>query len=426
MVRALAPPVNWPVEVSQTPKDDALGNRLVKWDSGALTTSTYDAANQLETAVSSAGTTTFTYDLAGNLQIQSAPTGITTTTWNNDNRQTQVALPGGAVDTFSYNADGQRCQIETSGGVLPIVYDGQAYFATVSTFENLLGSVFTQEPTTYGGLLSVNAAFSFRGLELYNYAFDALGSTISVSHRGVGIGPLVYKAFGELLTSLPDILSYFLWNGRLGYWYDVDTQSYHAGERELLSAIARWTKRDIIEDDVENPFRYLRNDPIGRSDPSGLQVRNLAADFAACKLAVDNQGRECLGRAPIVCGLIECIEIGADAFDAMKTLADDLKKQGINAPIGRDDFINWLLIQLPVNPVFQKRILDEAFNVLGHGGVCLAAYAFACLGDRIFGHKCCDVRLREETAAARNLPVPARTWAESHACLFGWRDFWPS
>ena len=34
---------------------DPLGNRLVKWDSGSLTTSTYDVANQLQTAVTGVG-----------------------------------------------------------------------------------------------------------------------------------------------------------------------------------------------------------------------------------------------------------------------------------------------------------------------------------------------------------------------------------
>ncbi len=87
---------------------DPLGNRLVKWDSSALTTSTYDAANQLETASGPAGATTFTYDLTGNLTIQNSPTGITTSTWDNENRQSGVSLPNGKVVTIKYNADGLR------------------------------------------------------------------------------------------------------------------------------------------------------------------------------------------------------------------------------------------------------------------------------------------------------------------------------
>ena len=48
---------------------DPVGNRLVKDDSSALTTSTYDAANQLQTSVAAAGTTTYTFDGAGNQHV---------------------------------------------------------------------------------------------------------------------------------------------------------------------------------------------------------------------------------------------------------------------------------------------------------------------------------------------------------------------
>lgn len=44
---------------------------------GALTTSTYDVANQLINAIAPSGITTFTFDAAGNQQIEQAPSGIT-------------------------------------------------------------------------------------------------------------------------------------------------------------------------------------------------------------------------------------------------------------------------------------------------------------------------------------------------------------
>ena len=48
---------------------DAVGNRLTKTDNltSEVTSSTYDAANQLETSVNNSGTTSYTYDAAGNL-----------------------------------------------------------------------------------------------------------------------------------------------------------------------------------------------------------------------------------------------------------------------------------------------------------------------------------------------------------------------
>jgi YD repeat-containing protein len=72
------------------------------------TTYTYDAANQLQTAVSSAGTTTFTFDQAGNQRIESAPTGVTTNIWNYENQLAGVVLPSGQRVTMLYNADFRR------------------------------------------------------------------------------------------------------------------------------------------------------------------------------------------------------------------------------------------------------------------------------------------------------------------------------
>src|SRR5262245_50686660 len=65
-------------EFNTTHVYDPVGNRLVKNESGSLTTATYDAANQLVTSVDSGGTTTFTFDAAGNQQLEQAPGGITT------------------------------------------------------------------------------------------------------------------------------------------------------------------------------------------------------------------------------------------------------------------------------------------------------------------------------------------------------------
>jgi len=52
---------------------DAVNNRPVKNDAGALTTSPNDAANQIQTAVDQTCTTTFTFYAAGNHQLDQAP-----------------------------------------------------------------------------------------------------------------------------------------------------------------------------------------------------------------------------------------------------------------------------------------------------------------------------------------------------------------
>ena len=105
---------------------DPVGNRTLLLNSGAPTTSTYNAANELATSQTSAGVTTSTYDGDGNLLTSLAPGNQwTTNTWDGENRLTQVALPSGIVDTFTYNGDGQRVQKQDSTGTTKHVWDGQ-------------------------------------------------------------------------------------------------------------------------------------------------------------------------------------------------------------------------------------------------------------------------------------------------------------
>jgi len=87
---------------------DSVGNRLVKNSAGALTTSTYDAANQLQTAVDTTGTTTFVFDATGNQQVDQAPSGATTYAWNYENQMTGVVKPDGSRVTMMYNANFRR------------------------------------------------------------------------------------------------------------------------------------------------------------------------------------------------------------------------------------------------------------------------------------------------------------------------------
>ena len=87
---------------------DSVGNRLVKYEAGALTTSTYDAANQLQTAVDATGTTTFVFDAAGNQQVDQGPSGATTYVWNYENQMTGVVKPDGSRVTMAYNANFRR------------------------------------------------------------------------------------------------------------------------------------------------------------------------------------------------------------------------------------------------------------------------------------------------------------------------------
>src|SRR5205809_37361 len=82
---------------------DAVGTRLTSKDGGALATYSYDAANQLTRSQDSTGTTTSTFDGAGSLSLTRSPTNQRTSySWDGESWLTQVRLPSGTVNTFTY------------------------------------------------------------------------------------------------------------------------------------------------------------------------------------------------------------------------------------------------------------------------------------------------------------------------------------
>ena len=166
---------------------------------------------------------------------------------------------------------------ENSSGTTLFVWDGQALLGLGGSSSGAptgVNYLLLQEPETFGGLISVTSTAT--GTPIY-YIYDALGSMIAEWETGGIEGKAVYKAFGEILESSGAVLlhigSPFLWNARSGYYYDTDLGSYHAGEREMLALIGRWTKPDPLGlgPDI-NPFRVVGNNVVILSDPTGLRA----------------------------------------------------------------------------------------------------------------------------------------------------------
>jgi YD repeat-containing protein len=87
---------------------DPLGSRVRKFDSGALTASQYNAANELILATPPSGPpTTSTWDANGNLATQVTGADLTTYTWDPENRPLRVSDNSG-ITTAAYSTDGLR------------------------------------------------------------------------------------------------------------------------------------------------------------------------------------------------------------------------------------------------------------------------------------------------------------------------------
>jgi RHS repeat-associated protein len=253
---------------------DPVGNRTVLTNSGALTTNTYNAGNELVTSQASAGVTTSTYDGDGNLLTSLAPGNqLTTNTWDGENRLTRTALPSGIVDSFTYNGDGLRIQKIDSTGTTKHVWDGQNILLETNA-GNIIQVVYTLEPVYYGNLISQSRS----GTDSF-HQFDALGSVRQLANSvGTVTDEYLYDSFGNIIpggrsgtTTNP-----FQYIGKLGYYADTELGTYYLRARDYGPSTGRFPSRDPLlyvrgqSLATLQPYLYVNNSPVNSTDPSGL------------------------------------------------------------------------------------------------------------------------------------------------------------
>jgi YD repeat-containing protein len=210
---------------------DAVGNRMVQQNDGALTTYTYDAASQLTTSKDSTGTTTYSYDQAGNQQVVQTPANARTTySWDDENRNKRLQLSSGAVTTMSYRFDGLRYQ-KVGTTTTKFIYDEQNYFLETDA-SNVVNKVITNEPRGYGNLNSQRILLGGSTWTPVYHHFDALGSTRQVTNSsGVLSNSYTYNAWGDSVAVLEAITNLFRWVGELGYYFDSEHLTYYVRSR---------------------------------------------------------------------------------------------------------------------------------------------------------------------------------------------------
>ncbi len=247
---------------------DATGNRLTEDADGAVTTSTYNAANELLVKLDSIGDrTTYTYDNAGNQRSKEEPSGdLTTNTWNAENELTQVELPTGTVVTYTYNSDLLRVGREEDIDNVGYLWDKKNLLHETDEFGTPQLD-YHYEQQEFGNLISRHDA-----TETSYYHYDALGSTDALTDSTeVVTDEYSYSAFGKELASTGTTENPFRWVGQKGYQYDGTTGNHNLGQREYDSANGRFKSEDPVRDDEENLFRYVKNNSPNAADPSGLQ-----------------------------------------------------------------------------------------------------------------------------------------------------------
>jgi len=245
---------------------DPAGNRLVENVGGALTTSTFDAANQLASATASGGTTLYIFDASGNQQLVQAPGGaLTTSVWDYENQNIQVLLPSGDSVDMAFHAANRRVA-KTSAA-------GDKVFLWSSVTDNIIqdlsptGSGLVANsflPGTYGELIKQDDGQSSF------FLFDRRGSTMAITSAAQVIADTFrFDGYGNLVARTGSSLAPYQFQGAWGYFLDGELGSEYIRRRNYLPVIGRWSSRDPLGL-ADNAQQYGAHFTPNSADPSGL------------------------------------------------------------------------------------------------------------------------------------------------------------
>ena len=299
---------------------DAVGNRKTAKVGSVTTTYAYDAANQLHTGVDSTGLhTTYTYDGAGNMVSQNAGGTVTTHVYNGPNRLVEVQSPTAGDATFVYDPDGRRVQKESTSENTRFIWDAERLLRETDTAGETTVD-YTQSATgsgegSFGNLVS---EYQSGTGTTYQHAFDGLGSTGALlDSSGSAVDRWQYSALGLQQSAPEDPPTRMSYSGQKGYQFDLELDLYYCRNRYYDPALGRWLNKDPAQADELNNYRYVGNNPVTKSDWSGLADEEplypaLQAEFGATNAQV----RAAIQKNPTVSAKLASIEATLKKADA--------------------------------------------------------------------------------------------------------------
>jgi RHS repeat-associated protein len=231
---------------------DVVGNRSSSHRSASYS---YQAVNRLASTTGAS----FTHDNNGNLLTKADAAGTWSYTWNYENQLSQVTPPSCSSISYKYDALGRR--IERRTGALDwtqFTYDGAEVVRdrnSDGTAVEYLNGKGTDNKLRQSGTAGV-----------FYYMADGLGSTTGLTDvLGNVVEQSSYDSFGDGTGST-----------RTRYGFTGRERDNTTG---LIHYRARWYDpkegRFISEDPIGlrggiNLYTYVRNNPVNRVDPSGL------------------------------------------------------------------------------------------------------------------------------------------------------------
>lgn len=226
------------------------------------------------------GTATYTYDAEGNVLTRTdlATGALTQYTWNAENQLTSVFLPGGSLVAYRYDPFGRRIEVTHGAQITRYSYDDLVVDAEYDGANALVA-------TYVHGATPDSILESTRGGQRYFHLVDGLGSVTAVTDQtGSVIARYTYDAFGNQQVT-GSAVNPFSFTGRE---LDAATGLYYYRLRTYDPRIGRFLSEDPLPS--ANPYTYVLNDPLDRTDPSGAQDSEEEASILAQDIKLAAQG----------------------------------------------------------------------------------------------------------------------------------------
>lgn len=169
--------------------------------------------------------------------------------------------------SFTYNAQGRRASKTAGGTVVNYLYDGNKLIAEKDNSGTLIASYIYDDREQ---LVSVR-----KGGQNYYYHFNGHGDVTKITNQsGSVVASYEYDAWGNI-TSLSGSFAGSQPFRYAGYLYDPETGLYYLINRYYDPSIGRFISKDPLFSSPPdslggNPYLYVRNNPVNRTDPDGL------------------------------------------------------------------------------------------------------------------------------------------------------------
>ena len=273
-------------------------------------------------------TLTNSYNAISTLVNKTAKVGGALTTYSYDaqDQLIRIDLPGGSVALYVYDGLGRRIEKDVDGAVTSYLYDGALEFD---------GAGALQARYSHGDLIDQPLTME-RGGQSYYYHRDHLGSVRLVTDAaGAVVNSYDYDAYGNFEVVTEGVANPYAYTGRE---YDGEPGLHYYRARYYDPATGRFIGEDPIGFAAldANLYRYVANGPTNRADPSGLF--NLAGCGVGAVVGAVSGG---LGGAAKSTGrAFNDKFLGGDGLDLLNPIEDkirDLVDDALDALEGESD-----------------------------------------------------------------------------------------